>query len=751
MCRKLVYLSSFVFVLGLAGNAFAAGDPSIVIYYDFEGFGNNLFVLDKSGKGNDAAVVGSVSGFAGAGYRGSEACQITGDGSYLDLNGPQFPLEDIPTTAFTLAYWMKAEDTGGTQTVFSALADPHSWCHGGYVRNDQYHTHLGDADNNYIINAYEGTVEYGAWHHVALTWELVPGEYGGGAMYIDGELVAEYGNDFVEAPPGVLAANNWGGGARIGWDVDNSWQFTGLLDEFCVFKRALSPAEVKKLMQGMEFPFAFGPNPANGAFHEETWVTLGWSPGDFAVSHDVYMGDNFDDVDNGAGDTFRVNQTTTFYVAGFVGYAFPDGLVPGTTYYWRIDEVNEADPNSPWKGEIWSFTVPPMAAYNPDPDDGAEFVDPNAILSWMAGFDGKLHTVYIGTDFDDVNDAAGGDDQGPTTYSPGTLELGKVYYWRVDEDDGSDIYKGDIWSFTTPGAVGSPVPSNGATDVKMTATLSWTAADSAASHEVYFGKDKDAVRNADKNSPEYKGPKALGAESYDPGKLAWYATYYWRVDEIDSLGGLSKGPPWSFTTADFISVDDFEDYNAGDNQIWYAWHDGLGYGTPDTPPYFAGNGTGSAVGDETTPSYCEEKIVHGGGKSMPMLYDNNKQGYAMYSEVELTLSTTRDWTEEGVGTLTIWFRGKSNNDAEPLYVAVSNSAGTPAIVVHDDPAAAQVEVWTQWVIPLQTIADQGVILTDVDRIAIGLGTRDNLTTPGGAGKMYYDDIRLDRLIEAAQE
>ena len=129
---------------------------------------------------------------------------------------------------------------------------------------------------------------------------------------------------------------------------------------------------------------------------------------------------------------------------------------------------------------------------------------------------------------------------------------------------------------------------------------------------------------------------------------------------------------------------------------------------------------------------------------MPMLYDNNKQGYAMYSEVELTLSTTRDWTDEGVDTLTVWFRGKANNDAEPLYVAVSNGTGSPAIVVHDDPAAAQVEVWTQWVIPLQTIADQGVILTDVDRIAIGLGARGNLTTPGGAGKMYFDDIRLDQ-------
>jgi hypothetical protein len=361
-----------------------------------------------------------------------------------------------------------------------------------------------------------------------------------------------------------------------------------------------------------------------------------------------------------------------------------------------------------------------------------------------------MHTIYIDDDFDDVNNAEGGTGQGPATYSPGTLESGKVYYWRIDEYDGVSTYKGDVWSFTTPGAVGSPVPANGASDVKMTATFSWTPADSAASHEVYFGKDKDAIRSADKNSPQYKGPRALGAESYDPGKLDWYTAYYWRVDEVDSLGNSSKGPLWSFTTADFISVDDFEDYNAGDNQLWYAWHDGLGFGTPDKPPYSAGNGTGSAVGDETTASYCEEKIVHGGGKSMPVLYDNNKQGYAYYSEVELTLSTTRDWTEEGVGILTIWFRGKSNNGAEPLYVAIANIGGSPVTVTLDDPSAAQIDVWTKWEIPLQAFADQGIILTDVDKIAVGLGTRGNLTTPGGTGKMYFDDIRLDRPRDVAE-
>jgi hypothetical protein len=197
-------------------------------------------------------------------------------------------------------------------------------------------------------------------------------------------------------------------------------------------------------------------------------------------------------------------------------------------------------------------------------------------------------------------------------------------------------------------------------------------------------------------------------------------------------------------------VDDFEDYDVGNKEIWWVWKDGLGYVAHDNEPAYLGNGTGSAVGDETTMSYMEEKIVHGGGKSMPVLYDNNKQSKAYYSEVERTLDYPRDWTEEGVGVLTIWFRGRADNDTEPLYVAISNSTGDPAIVEHDDPAAALLEVWTKWEIPLQTFVDKGIILTDVDRIALGLGTRGNLTIPGGAGKMYFDDIRLDRPAEVAE-
>lgn len=455
-------------------------------------------------------------------------------------------------------------------------------------------------------------------------------------------------------------------------------------------------------------------------------MNLSWRAGDFAASHDVYFGDTFDDVNDGAGDTFRGNQADTFSVAGFPGFAYPDGLVPGTTYYWRINEVNDAEPNSPWKGEIWSFSIPPKTAYNPDPADGVEFVDPNAVFTWTPGFGAKLHAVYMGTNFDDVNNAAGGMALGSASYSPGTLESEKVYYWRVDEFDAFETYKGDIWSFTTPGAVGNPQPANGAVDVQMIATLSWTPADNAASHELYFGTDADAIKNATTASPEYIGPKALDAESYDPGGLAWDSSYAWRVDEVYPDGTV-KGLVWSFSTADFILVDDFESYNDVDppdeasNRIFDKWIDG-----------FATTTNGALVGNDLPP-YAEQTIVHGGAQSMPYLYDNNLKT----SEATLTLVWPKDWTEEGVTKLSLWFRGASGNAAERMFVALNGSA----VVYHDDPAATQTTGWNQWVIDLTEFA--GVDLTNVNSITIGLGTK-NSPAAGGTGAMYFDDIRLIR-------
>jgi hypothetical protein len=252
----------------------------------------------------------------------------------------------------------------------------------------------------------------------------------------------------------------------------------------------------------------------------------------------------------------------------------------------------------------------------------------------------------------------------------------------------------------------------------------------AASHEVYFGSDAEAVWNADTSSPEYKGARDLGSESYEPGELEWNTTYYWRIDEVNSANADSpwKGNLWSFTTANFLIIDDFESYNdletsdPASNRIFNAWIDGF-----DNPAV-----NGSVVG-YANPPFAEQTIVHSGLQSMPMTYDNA----VGKSEATLTLTDTRDWTVKGVNRLTIWFRGVRDNAAENLYVALNDSA----VVNHDNPDAALSARWTEWEVDLQAIADQGVNLSNVNSITLGLGNRDN-PAAGGAGIMYFDDIRL---------
>jgi len=695
-------------------------------------------------------------------------------------------------------------------------------------------------------------------------------------------------------------------------------------------------------------PTARDPQPADGAIHPDTWVTLGWTPGAFASSHDVYFGENFDDVNGGTGDTFRGNQPDTFFIAGFPGFPYPEGLVPGTTYYWRIDEVNELDPASPWKGDVWSFTVPPKTAYEPKPADGAKFIDPDVTLSWTAGFGAKLHTLYFGENFEDVNNAAGGTAQGATTYTPGPLELDKAYYWRVDEFDAVTTYKGNVWSFKTLpdipisdpnlirwwkldegrgitavdwsghnnhgtlingpqwvegydagaleldgsddyvnfgnpsdlpagrsarsmcgwgktdsiaggyrwiAAYGSPAtsqamfigmngdtligggyggddvisdnfwevdvwhhicltydgtrarmyadgvqvaleakdwdlllsrahigrqvndaaefwdglvddvriynktltpeeikqamigdpllawnpsPVNGSVpNIKDATPLSWSPGDSAAQHDVYFGTDKDAVIDSDTSDTTgiYRGRQST--VSYTPPEgVEWGGgPYYWRIDEYNTDGTISKGRVWSFLVADYLTVDDFESYNdlnpdePGSKRIFLTWIDG--YEQP---------ANGSQVG-YLDPPFCEQTIVHSGRQSMPLFYNNS--GPAYYSEATLPLTYPRDWTEEDVGVLTLWFYGDPANVAESMYVAVANATGPTAVVYHDNLDAVLIDAWTQWNIGLEEISSQGVVLTNVDSIAIGFGNRNNPQL-GGSGMVFIDDIRLYR-------
>jgi hypothetical protein len=140
-----------------------------------------------------------------------------------------------------------------------------------------------------------------------------------------------------------------------------------------MFKKLIYLTSILVLsLAGEGWPKASNPSPPDGTIFPSTWASLGWQPGEHAVSFDIYVGTNYDDVKNGTGGTFQGNQSTALFIVGFPGYLYPEGLVPETTYYWRIDEINDQHPDSPWTGDVWSFTIPHIKAYDPEPADGAE-------------------------------------------------------------------------------------------------------------------------------------------------------------------------------------------------------------------------------------------------------------------------------------------------------------------------------------------------------------------------------------------
>jgi hypothetical protein len=714
MCKQLIHLFCFVLLLNLIGsvapiNVTVAQDLLVDLRAEDLPDGTGVTTWPNRGALDDfiaegTPVVEVVDGVKAVTFDGTSWFE-----GPISIEG----IEGAGTRAIEV--WAYNPEIPSEETIVS-------WSHRGGPTGTNIAFNYGN-NGSFGAVGHWSTPDMGWWGNhspapVANNWWQLVYTYDGSAarVYVNGEQ-----ESVVEVELNTHAANIIRVAAQAddtGAGVASQFNFTGSISSVRIYDRSLTAVQIQELFEGILPTWLKSemPSPADGAIHQDTWANLSWSPGNFAVSHNVYFSDNFDSVNDGTEDVFHGNQTSTFFVVGFPGFPFPDGLVPGTTYYWRIDEVNDTEPNSPWKGDVWSFMVPPKTAYLPDPADGAQSVDVNPALRWTPGFSAKLHTVYFGESFDEVDAATGDLPQGTTTFSPGELKMAKTYYWRVDEFDPPSTHKGDVWSFTTEGAVEALSPSNGAVDVSQTPILTW-APGLGASHEVYFG--------ADAASLELKASGNLGEESYEPVQLKWNTTYYWRIDEANSTNANSPwtGNVWSFTTANFLIIDDMESYNdleetdPDSNRIYLAWLDG--FGDPIN---------GSLVG-YVNPPFAEQSNVHSGNQSMPLEYDNT----AGKSEATLTLTSNKDWTVNGVDTLTIWYRGNAANSAETMYVMLNGSAN----IDNDNPDAALAAGWTEWNIPLQAFADQGMNLANVNSITLGLKSGT-----GGSGMIFVDDIRL---------
>jgi len=194
------------------------------------------------------------------------------------------------------------------------------------------------------------------------------------------------------------------------------------------------------------------PFPADAAQNVHPKVVLGWEAGIKAALHDVYFGTDA----NAVGDA-NTSETLGVYVGrqDACEYSPAIFLELGQTYWWRIDEVNDVNI---WQGGVWSFTVvdDDGKAGNPSPANGATNVPGDTSLSWSPGLVAGSHDVYLGTDYDAVNDAntsssefKGNQNVDVNSYEPpGPLMIGRTYYWRIDEiNPGYGDSRGDVWSF----------------------------------------------------------------------------------------------------------------------------------------------------------------------------------------------------------------------------------------------------------------------------------------------------------------
>ena len=215
-------------------------------------------------------------------------------------------------------------------------------------------------------------------------------------LYHNGAKVAERAGQ-MEPMPDV---NNF----FVGGQVYPTADWYGKIDDLRVYNCALSQFEILKLLHSNP-AMVWNEFPADRASDVPVNITLKWSPGDYAAEangHDIYFGTNFEDVNSakpvdldtdglvGIGDlnvladwwlktppvdlspspnlgSEPIVNLTDFAILAeqwgkqsiYKGRRSTTDFSPGlldsnTTYYWRVDEVNQA---SVWKGNVWQFNT----------------------------------------------------------------------------------------------------------------------------------------------------------------------------------------------------------------------------------------------------------------------------------------------------------------------------------------------------------------------------------------------------------
>jgi len=514
--------------------------------------------------------------------------------------------------------------------------------------------------------------------------------------------------------------------------------FFGTIDEVRLYDTALMQDEIADVMFDVGIPpgLARAPKPKDGKTEVARDTILQWRGGMTAASHDLYFGTDFDDVNQASPDDPRdvlIDQGMTE-----TSYDPPGLLEFEKTYYWRVDEVNDLDPNSPWRGSVWNFTI---ANYDLV-DDFENYNDDDNIVydTWLDFFVNNtgmtvgytelpsieqeiVHTgkksMPLQYDNDGtVNEGTDIETAGTLFYSETERQLAEAQDWTKDGLDSLSL-----WFRGHPAYSSSftEAPAGTYTIVAAGADI-WNTADEFhfAYKELAANQTVTIIAKVESLEPINKDSKAgiMIRDSLEPG--ARNAALLLTPDPEKGLryqtrvttdGGTTRGdndmdpnamaPYW--LKLERASGGILRSGYSFDGETWESFS--LKVVSMTSPIY-----VGLAVTSHDSAQTCE----------------------AVFSNVTISGSGS----EQPLSAQDI---GIPINDPQPMYVILNGNAN--AAIYYDDPNASLTSQWAEWNIPLQSFADKGADLTNVSSLGIGIGNREN-PQPGGEGIVYIDDIRL---------
>jgi hypothetical protein len=388
------------------------------------------------------------------------------------------------------------------------------------------------------INLDSGTIEAGLFDPDGTAWVM---DINDGTFIVDGNDVNSIKNEYIK--DGLITAYDEAVGSEVHVDYNE------VSNKTIVWATTI-------------YTWARNPEPENRA--EDLCpegVVLSWTPGVLTAptdGHDVYFGTNYGDVGSATTSTpdiYKGRQTENTYDAS----TLEGPLLAGTTYYWRIDQVDKDDPGVIYKGKkVWEFTINDGNAFDPSPGDNEVRVEPDSKLEWSAGCWASSHKVFFGTSYAEVEgmtDPCAIKGLGEEVYDPCTLELKTEYYWRIDEvnDSTMQTWKGKVWKFRTRSKI---------IDLNM--------------HVWYEFEEESGVSASDSSGYENHGTiTGAGAGDWEPndgyfgGALRFPSgddQYNMSVDSaaLDTISSAVTVAVWLNLDEDIESGDDEAVFDAGD-------------------------------------------------------------------------------------------------------------------------------------------------------------------------------------------